>query len=294
MTNQTRWISCNVCGADSFQKLSSINGWNIGKCKQCSQIYLNPMPFFEASLEFSDMSMDFQYTRFQHSITEETERILKHDQQQFAAQVKEMTKISGYSIKPGNFLDIGCGSGGTVRVAQDLGWNAIGIDIDPQLVALGKKQLNVDLRASSLLDSGFQENQFDFIRLRDVIEHLPNPYEVLIEIKRLLVPGGFILIATPNEAALTTEVRLAVGFERDKIATVQPPHHVHGFSPQTLGKILDRAGLRTHYIKTTTPVDAKYVTARNMEMANSPLHLAVWHIGNFLGKGSMLIGWAGK
>ncbi|MGB5631505.1 MAG: class I SAM-dependent methyltransferase [Waterburya sp.] len=294
MKTKTSWISCNVCGADAFKKLSTVEGWNIGKCTKCSQVYLNPMPFFEPSAEFSDMSMDFQYTRFQHSITEETERILQHDKQQFSLQIEEMSKFSGRTVKPGNFLDIGCGSGGTVRVAQDLGWNAVGIDIDPQLVALGKEQLNVDLRASSLLDSGFEANQFHFIRLRDVIEHLPNPYEVLIEIKRLLVPGGFALIATPNEAALTTEIRLAAGFKRDKIATVKPPHHVHGFSPKTLKQILERAGLQIYCIKTTTPVDSEYVTARNMEMANSQLHVFVWRTANLLGKGSMLIGWVGK
>ncbi|MDH5571953.1 MAG: class I SAM-dependent methyltransferase, partial [Gammaproteobacteria bacterium] len=147
---------------------------------------------------------------------------------------------------------------------------------------------------TSLLESGFEEEQFDFIRLRDVIEHLPNPYEVLQEVKRLLVPGGIALIATPNEGSLTTQLRLLFGGSRELVATVAPPHHVHGFTPSTLGLILQRAGMKIEHIGTTTPVDPLYVTTRNMQSADSKLHVLVWRIANALGKGSMLVSWVSK
>lgn len=288
---KTAWISCNACGANDFRELSNVDGWHIGECNRCSLIYLNPMPFFEPSNEFSEMSLDFQYTRFQHQITDE---ILQHDRRQFLQQVKEMEHLSGEKIENGKFLDIGCGSGSTVRAAVDLGWEAVGVDIDPELIRVGKEQLQVDLRCSPLLESGFEENQFHFIRLRDVIEHLPNPYDVLREVKRLLHPDGFAVIATPNEDALPTQVRLLAGHKRDTVATVVPPHHVHGFTPKTLKCIADRVGLKIFDISTTTPVDPKYVTARNMESADNKLHVVAWRAANAIGKGSMLIGWFGK
>lgn len=288
---KTAWISCNACGANDFRELSNVDGWHIGECNRCSLIYLNPMPFFEPSNEFSEMSLDFQYTRFQHQITDE---ILQHDRRQFLQQVKEMEHISGKKFENGKFLDIGCGSGSTVRAAVDLGWEAVGVDIDPELIRVGKEQLQVDLRCSPLLESGFEENQFHFIRLRDVIEHLPNPYDVLREVKRLLHPDGFAVIATPNEDALPTQVRLLAGHKRDTVATVVPPHHVHGFTPKTLKCIADRVGLKIFDISTTTPVDPKYVTARNMESADNKLHVVAWRAANAIGKGSMLIGWFGK
>lgn len=288
---KTTWIACNACGADAFKELSTVDGWHIGQCTNCSLIYLNPMPVFEPSAEFSEMSLDFQYTQFQYQITEE---VLQHDRQQFFRQVEMVSKLSGAHLNAGRFLDIGCGSGATVRAAVDSGWDAVGIDIDPKLIELGKAQLNVDLRCSPLLESGFDENQFDFIRLRDVIEHLPNPYEVLLEVKRLLAPGGLVLIATPNEDALPTQVRLLTGHKRDKVATVAPPHHVHGFTPKTLRRILDRVGLKIHQIKTTTPVDPEYVTARNIQSASNKLYVLAWNAANEMGKGSMLVSWAGK
>lgn len=288
---KTAWITCNACGVDTFKELSTTNGWHIGQCANCSMIYLNPMPFFEPSAEFSEMSLDFQYTQFQYQITQD---VVQHDKTQFAHQVEILSKLSRTPITSGQFLDIGCGSGSTVRAATDLGWKAIGIDIDPKLIELGKAHHQVDLRCTPLLESDFDSDQFDFIRLRDVIEHLPNPYEALLEVKRLLVPKGFVLIATPNEDALPTQIRLLTGHKRDQVATVPPPHHVHGFTAKTLKRILKRAGFKIRHIGTTTPIDPTYVTARNMESANNKLHVFLWQAANAIGKGSMLIAWAEK
>lgn len=290
MTN-SEWIICNACGEDVFSELSEVDGWHIGKCENCSMIYLNPMPFFEPSTEFSEMSLDFQYTRFQHEITQQ---VLEHDKKQFRRQVKMISRMVGHDLPTGKFLDIGCGSGSSVRAAEDCGWEAVGVDIDTQLIELGREKLKVDIRNTPLLESGFEENQFNFIRLRDVIEHLPNPYDVLLEVKRLLVPGGYAMIATPNEDALPTQIRLRMGGKRNTVATVSPPHHVHGFTPITLKRILDRVGFDVCQLKTTTPVDPLYVTARNMQSAESTLRVIIWHAASLIGKGSMLVSWIRK
>lgn len=291
MLAKQEWIACNACGADAFLELSSTEGWHIGQCRECALIYLNPMPFFRSSEGFSEMSLAFEYTRFQSNITPE---ILCHDKQQMRRQLDEVARLAGRIEPPGTFLDIGCGSGSSVRAAAEMGWRATGIDIDPKLVELGRQQLHVDLRCGTLEQSGLEGNQFHFIRMRDVIEHLPNPYEVLLEVKRLLVPGGVALIATPNEAALPTQVRLRLGLRRDKVATVVPPHHVHGFAPKTLARIIRRSGLKVCEVSTVTPVDPQYVTARNMRSANSRLRVFAWRLAQAIGKGSMLVAWAQK
>jgi 2-polyprenyl-3-methyl-5-hydroxy-6-metoxy-1,4-benzoquinol methylase len=254
-------------------------------------IYLNPMPFFTPSEGFSEMSMAFQYTRFQHNLTPE---ILSHDKQQMRRQLDQVTRLLGGIELPGGFLDIGCGSGASVRAAADMGWRATGIDIDPKLIELGREQLQVDLRCGTLPQSGLDGNQFHFIRMRDVIEHLPNPYEVLLEVNRLLVPGGVALIVSPNEAALPTEIRLRLGFKRNKVATVVPPHHVHGFAPDTLARIIRRSGLSVCELATVTPVNSKYVTARNMRSANHRLCVLAWRLAEAVGKGSILVAWVRK
>ncbi len=289
MTTRTEWITCNACGADDIHPLGSVDEWFIGECRRCSLVYVNPVPVFEPSPEFSRLSLDFQYTRFQHEVGPE---VVAHDARQFRRQAELAAERWGRGAAPGRFLDVGCGSGATIRAATDQGWDATGVDLDPALVEIGRARLGANIRTGTLPDPTLPSGAFDFVRLRDVIEHLPNPYAVLLDIRRILAPGGVLLVATPNEGSLPTRARAAFGVPRARVATVAPPHHLHGFTPDTLRRILVRAGLQPVEVTTTTPVDATYVTSRNMQLSSDPLRVALWTLGSKIGMGSMLVAWA--
>lgn len=289
---KTRWIYCNVCDADAFQSLAAVGEWNIGKCTRCGLIYLNPAPFFEATPEFSTMSKGFQYTRYMHEKI--SPEIFAYESTQLRSQQREISRLTGQTPPAMRYLEVGCGSGASVRAAMDLGWEATGIDIDPELIGTGIEQHGADLRCTPLLQGGFDAGRFDFIRLRDVIEHLPDPYESLLEIQRLLRPGGIALFVAPNEGALLNRLRIRLGFKRSMIAWAEPPHHIHGFNPATLQRILQRAGFKILQMKTTTPVDPEYVTSNNMRSANRPALVTVWEGTRMLGMGNFLVGWVQK
>lgn len=289
---QRNWISCNTCGADDYKELAYSGEWPIGKCSHCGLIYVNPVPVFAPDDEFSEISKEFQYTRFMHD--DITDDVLQHDGAQLQSHLNEIARLTDCQWSDMRFLDVGCGSGASVKAATDAGWKATGVDIDPQLIAAGKRQFGVDLRCTPLLEADFPAAHFHFIRLRDVIEHLPNPYESLLEIRRILVPGGVVLLATPNQDGLPTQMRLWLGGSHVNVATVPPPHHIHGFTPSTLARILERAKLKTLEIKTTTPVDPAYVTANNMRAKRKLPYVLFWKSAQILGRGSMLVAWARK
>lgn len=289
---KTQWISCNACGADAYQSLAAVGEWNIGKCSRCGLIYLNPAPFFEATPEFSAMSKGFQYTRYMHEKI--SPQIYAYENAQLRRQLQEIFRLTGRTFPAMRYLEVGCGSGASVRAATDLGWEATGIDIDPELIGTGAKQHGADLRCTPLQLTGFVAESFDFIRLRDVIEHLPDPYESLLEIQRLLRPGGIALFVAPNEGALLNRLHIRLGFKRSMIAWAEPPHHIHGFSPATLQRILQRTGFKILQMKTTTPVDPDYVTSNNMRSANRPALVTAWEGTRMLGMGNFLVGWVQK
>ncbi len=289
-------IACNACGADDFVPTSTVDGWTIGRCRACGLVYVNPAPFFDPADEFSEMSRAFEYTEYMHQPI--TERILAFERRQLLANAVEVTRLRGRSPDAGpamRFLDIGCGSGASVGAAAALGWDAIGIDLDPQLIAEGRAQLGVDLRCVPILECGLPAGAFDFIKLRDVIEHLPDPLDVLVKVRELLAPGGIALIVTPNEDGLPTRARALARRKRTLVATVPPPHHLHSFTPATLVRTLRRAGLRPFTTMTTTPSDGRYVTSHNMARAErQPLLGPLWRVGRTLGMGSVLVTWAGR
>ncbi len=281
-------IACSACRANDSREVGRVEQWHIQECRRCGLVFVSPAPFFEPSSSFSEMSLAFQYTRFQREVTPE---VLRHDEGQFRTQAAMAARIAGRAAAPGRFLDLGCGSGATVSAASRQGWEAMGIDIDPALIEIGRRELGADVRCGTLPDPRLESERFDFIRLRDVIEHLPNPYEVLVEIERLLAPGGVLLVATPNEGGLPARMRATLRMRRTVVASVPPPHHLHGFSPSNLRLILERAGLDAVRVVTTTPIDRAYVTARNMRSA-ALARVAFWHVGQALGMGSMLVAWA--
>jgi len=100
-------------------------------------------------------------------------------------------KVSRHLV--GNARDVGCGLGGMVQYRP----NTIGVDINPHNVQYGKDRgLAVKLMVEDHLP--FENAQFDSVLLDNVLEHLAKPKPLLLEIKRILVPGGLFVIGVPG------------------------------------------------------------------------------------------------
>jgi SAM-dependent methyltransferase len=77
-----------------------------------------------------------------------------------------------------------------------------------------------------------------------VLQLLPTPLEALVEVKRLLAPGGTVLIVLPNQDGLLNQLNLLIGKKRQKrFGTLVFPYHLHAFTPKTLTLLIARAGL---------------------------------------------------
>ena len=100
-------------------------------------------------------------------------------------------KVSRYLV--GKTLDVGCGLGGMVQYRP----NTVGVDINPYNVKYGTDHgLNILLMVDDQLP--FENAQFDCVLLDNVLEHLAKPKPLLHEIKRILVPGGRLVIGVPG------------------------------------------------------------------------------------------------
>lgn len=101
-------------------------------------------------------------------------------------------------------LDYGSGEGYGSRLLARASESVVGVDVDPIAVAHAVEKYSGVPNLSFLqLDSHklpYPEGHFDVITCFEVIEHVPNPEEVLAELDRLLAPDGLLLISTPNKA----------------------------------------------------------------------------------------------
>ena len=100
-------------------------------------------------------------------------------------------------------LDVGCGSGliGKFVFYKD---NIIidGIEIDSSArkcaESVGKYRKIYDFSIDSIIGNDVDLPRYDVIIFADVLEHLVNPHEILLNIKKYLVEDGFILVSIPN------------------------------------------------------------------------------------------------
>lgn len=114
--------------------------------------------------------------------------------QWFSFRAKEQARKSAVSFASGLFLDIGCGGGELRdRVAGSCS-RYVGLDYPVTGHALYNARPDVFADASRL---PFASSTFDCVALFDVLEHLRHPGEALIEIERVLKPGGVLLINVP-------------------------------------------------------------------------------------------------
>src|SRR5256714_9547274 len=93
-------------------------------------------------------------------------------------------------------LDAGCGSG---RNMVELGrhGDVTGVELSPTSVGLARERNAGEVIAGSVLDMPLESDSFDLAVCLDVIEHLADDVGALRELRRVVVPGGSLLVTVP-------------------------------------------------------------------------------------------------
>jgi SAM-dependent methyltransferase len=138
---------------------------------------------------------------------------------------------------PGRLLEVGCGTGQFLREAQAAGWDAVGIDFDPEAVKIARRA-GANARASDLFAENFPDKSFDAIFMDNVIEHLPDPPAVFEECYRLLRPRGRLILLTPNLDGYLHELY------RADWRGLEVPRHLYLFGAAAMRSLAHRARFR--------------------------------------------------
>lgn len=173
-----------------------------------------------------------------------TSYILKKNHQRRIAKVLQMIK-SELSVlqNKGNMelLSIGCGNGIIERQIMDLGIKVWGVDSSSKaLIEAQKKGIEVSV-ADVTEGLPYDTNRFDMIFAGEIIEHIIDTQKFLLEVKRVLKPGGTLILTTPNMGRLIDRIRFLFG-KAPKHASPLNILHVRPFTFDSLKTALEDAG----------------------------------------------------
>lgn len=255
--------------------------YSIVQCSNCCVYYVHP------PISFSDKQWADLYNS--EYFSSQSNWLIKKRALELSQRFDKA--ISYIGQKQISFLDVGAGEGKTLIEGAKRGWDVTGIDIVDNRIDLAKRS-GIKFLQGKFLEIDIPENNFDFIYLDSVLEHVLTPKEYLLKINKILKPGGIVYTGVPNEDSLFNDIRKFAFFIlgkkniSEKIKPFDSPYHVIGFNKKSLGFIFERTNLKIKFMRNF---------GRKFDfLSNTPYQKGFWiglfflfpieFIGNLLGR----------
>lgn len=158
----------------------------------------------------------------------------------------QIAKLLGRPPEKIRLLDVGCSSGAFLHAAVKLGFRAEGVEPAPKAAATAQAA-GLKVHQGLLQEAGYADGQFDAITLFEVIEHLQHPQDLLKECRRILRPGGILLVGTGNAGSWSMA---AMGARWEYLHITKHGGHVSFFSLGSLASLAQRSGFSVAAVRT--------------------------------------------
>jgi SAM-dependent methyltransferase len=260
-------VACCLCGPVGEDRVLTVQDWRYGlstdpfaivQCRGCGLSYLNPRPVAQDIGGFYPGNYYERRKRGGGAPPEPGARRVRDE------ALREQAALCG-SVAPGargRVLDVGCATGTFLAHMKNAGWDVRGIEPSREAAAWGAEALQIEIIDRPLPDAGLPAESFDVVTYWSSLEHVHDPLAYLRETRRVLRPGGRLVVLVPNFASPTVRW-LHWGLD--------PPRHLYHFTPDTLGRLLRAAGF-----------DGEAPVQRNTRIEEGSFHRQVQKIGRRL------------
>lgn len=250
---RTDWgehTNCYLCGGTQEEELFRKSGLRFVRCQECSLVYMNPRPSrdaLERLYKYESMANDAWVDVL---LTDAEEEFQTRD---FDTLLDEIHRLQ----HGGRFLDVGCSIGRLLDRARARGFDVTGLELGERAVAYARDHYGLPVRQELLERAGLDDASFDVITLIEVLEHLPDPRQMLRETYRILRPSGVLVVGVPNSSSLGVAVLhgQARTFNRN---------HLIFFNEETLSRMLAEEGFEVVKSMTTVSVLDSVLNALQM------------------------------
>ena len=242
-------VCCNLCGADDYEIVyparyqearpeaimetfrssgDEILVDQLVRCRKCGLQYLNPR-----------LGSDVIITGYSEGVDEAFISQNAARERTFARSLANIEKL-----KPakGRLLDVGTAGGAFPGVAARRGWQVLGCEPNRWMAEWGSDHYGIEIKAGTIFDLSIPDSEFDVVTLWDVLEHTPDPMAVLQECRRILKPGGLLVVNYPDVQSLVARL---MGRKWVFLLSV----HLYYFTPPTIKAMLEKVGFKVTRFK---------------------------------------------
>ena len=258
--NKSKKINCKLCKSLFEKEKIVISDWfNSSKthsyllCSNCKSLEIenniNNQDYNDSAQNFAREKGSFLINLIKSTISY-THKI----------NFNKIIKSSKKNRKNGKLLEIGCGRGNLLKLAEKEGWIVTGIEPQKNKFAEAKNNINGKIYNSTFENINFDQ-KFDIIVLWHVFEHLENLDSLFLNIKEILAEDGEIFISVPNIKSF--QYRL---FSRDWFHLCSPAHN-YQFSKEGLFsfvKKFDMIGYKVNHFDIIVSMTGWFFSFQNL------------------------------
>ena len=243
-------------GIHSGPCVASREHHDIIECEACGFKHALPLP------EAADLERAY---REEYYASEKPTFLAHAGEDQAWAQLAQTDRLEIFeSLLPPDrrrLLDIGCGPGFFLETAMRRGWLAHGVEPSRQAAAHARGLGASVTEGFFNDDSAAALGRFDAVHLNNVLEHIPDPAQLVALARDLLEPGGIICINVPNDFSPLQLAGMTAAGTADW--WVAPPHHLNYFDFDSLTNFLVRLGFSPAARTTSFPMEAFLMMGEN-------------------------------
>jgi SAM-dependent methyltransferase len=225
-------MKCRLCGNDSlrlYYTQGNNHEFRFFKCNVCNLINYG-------------LSTGLDQRKYA------TEYVNPHDDsiKMNIAQTQTYEFMKSHLHMNGRVFDIGCGNGRLLYLLEKDGWAVRGLELSPFSAQSIKATLNIEVEQADFLEYvDKDEDRYDVVVLRHVLEHLPDAVLALNKVNSLLKIDSHAVLEFPNIAGLDLTLKRLLQrcrIYRKKYRSDYKPGHCNDYSKQSFEYLASRTG----------------------------------------------------
>jgi SAM-dependent methyltransferase len=224
--------TCGLCGGGGFRRRWTLEGFDIGECVECGLVQVMQA----VDVHLLETLYDKEYYEggcklgYQDYLANQPAK-----REYFRNRLLDVMKANGIG-EPGRCLEVGCAFGLCLDEARSLGWKVRGTEVSQHSAEYARSHLGIEVDASPTALDNVEAASQDLVLMWDVIEHLIEPLKMLQEVKRILAPGGLLVLSTGDVGSVGARLYGRRWF------LLAPPHHLFYFDRRSITRMLEAAG----------------------------------------------------